>query len=323
MPPHQFGPSFCGGAWRGRKIAYRWETSRLTTKGTHHMATEMLLLAEGFTRFTDLGLSPIIAEIGPIALRWYSMAYLVGILMAYYWVGKMIRRPGSPMSQQHADDLIMWSTLGIILGGRLFYILFYEQSLLSFPEAFQLWKGGMSFHGGLTGLVIGLLIYARRHKLNGLRIADYIACVAPFGQMLGRIANFINGELWGRQTDVPWAIIFPGGGEFARHPSQLYAAASEGLIIFVVLQLLFWKTDARYKPGFLLGMGIAMYATARFFGEFFREPDAQLSEFAMSTGLSMGQWLTLPMFLIGLYLVFTAKGRRQRVEPVAGGDSVA
>lgn len=287
------------------------------------MASEIIMLTEGFTRYTDLGLSPIIAEIGPITLRWYSMAYLVGILFAYYLIGKMIRRPGSPISQEHADDLIMWSTLGIIIGGRLFYVLFYDQTLLGFPEVFQLWNGGMSFHGGLTGLVLALLLYAKKHKLKGLRIADYIACVAPFGQMLGRLANFVNGELWGRQTDVPWAIIFPGGGEVARHPSQLYAAATEGLLIFVVLQLLFWKTDARYKPGFLLGLAVALYACARFFGEFFREPDAQLTEFAMNTGLSMGQWLTLPMFLIGLWLLFTAKGRRQRIEPIAGGDSVA
>ncbi len=281
------------------------------------------MLAEGFTRYTDLGLSPVIVQIGPIALRWYSMAYLVGIIFAYWWLGRAIRRPGSPLSQQHADDLILYSTLGIIVGGRLFYILFYDQNLLAIPEAFQLWNGGMSFHGGLTGLLIGLMWYARRKGLSGLRIADYIACVAPFGQMLGRLANFINGELWGRATDVPWAVIFPGGGEVARHPSQLYAAVGEGLLIFVVLQLLFWKTDARYKPGFLLGLAIAMYACARFFGEFFREPDAQLSEFAMNTGLSMGQWLTLPMFLIGLWLLFTAKGRRKRVEPIAGGSSVA
>ncbi len=287
------------------------------------MAIEMLTQAAEFTRFTDLHLSPIIAEIGPITLRWYSMAYLVGIMFAYYLTGKMIRRPGSPMSQEHADDLILWSTFGIIIGGRLFYVLFYEPSLLGFPEIFQLWNGGMSFHGGLTGLVIGLLIYARKHKLSGLRIADYIACVAPFGQMLGRLANFVNGELFGRQTDVPWAIIFPNGGEVARHPSQLYAAVSEGLLIFVVLQLLFWKSDARYKPGFLLGTAVAMYACARFFGEFFREPDAQLTEFAAATGLSMGQWLTLPMFLIGLWLLLTAKGRRQRIEPIAGGNSVA
>ncbi len=275
-----------------------------------------------YLHFVDLGLSPVIAQIGPIVLRWYSMAYLVGILFGYWLLRKMLAKLGAPMADYHADDLIMWSTFGIILGGRLFYVLFYEPNLLGFPEIFQVWNGGMSFHGGLSGLVLALFIYARRKQISGLRIADYVACVAPFGQMLGRIANFINAELYGRATDVSWAIIFPGGGEIPRHPSQLYAAFLEGALIFLVLQLVFWKSDARYKPGFLLGLAVTLYAFARFVGEFFREPDAQLSDFAISTGLSMGQWLTLPMFLIGLFLIFTSKRRRQRIEPIAGGASI-
>ncbi len=284
---------------------------------------DLVMLAADPIRFTELGLSPIIAQIGPLALRWYSMAYLVGILGGYWIARKMTERPGSPMAPYHLDNLILWATLGIIGGGRLFYVLFYDRSLLGFPQMFELWNGGMSFHGGALGLFLAVYFYARKHGFSGLRLADYIACVAPLGQMLGRIANFINGELWGRATDVPWGMIFPGGGEVVRHPSQLYAAFSEGFMILVILQLLFWKTRARYYPGLLLGAGIALYACARFLGEFFREPDEQLAEFAYSTGLSMGQWLTLPMFAIGLYLVLTAKKRRQRVDPVAGSTPVA
>ena len=283
---------------------------------------EILAEVGGHIQYTDLGLSPIALQIGGFALRWYSLAYLTGILAGYFMIRRMLQRPGAPMAITHADDLIMWATLGIIIGGRLFYILFYDQSLLSIPAAFQLWNGGMSFHGGLTGLVLALTIYARRNGLSALRVADYIACVAPFGQFLGRLANFVNGELWGRVSDVPWAIVFPDGGPVARHPSQLYAALLEGLLIFIVLQFLFWKRQSRYYPGRLLGVGILMYAAARFIGEFFRQPDAQLTEFAVNSGLSMGQWLTLPMFLIGLWLVWTSARRRQRIEPIAGGQSV-
>lgn len=284
---------------------------------------DWLILAADYTRFTDLGLSPIIAEIGPLTLRWYSMAYLVGLLGGYFIMKRMLVKPGAPMAAYHLDDLLLWATLGVILGGRIFYILFYDNSLLSIPEAFQLWNGGMSFHGGALGLFIAGYLYARKKGLQGLRLADYLACVAPLGQMLGRLANFVNGELWGRATDVPWAIIFPGGGEVPRHPSQLYAAFFEGFVILVILQLLFWKTKARYYPGLLLGIGILLVTMARFFGEFFRAPDEQLAEFAMETGLSMGQWLTIPMFFIGLALALTAKKRRQRVVPIAGTDSVA
>lgn len=275
-------------------------------------------------RYTDLGLDPVALDLGILQIRWYSLAYLTGLIFGYWYINKLIRVPGAPMAKRHSDDLLFWATIGIILGGRIGYVVAYQPEILQNPlDILKLWEGGMSFHGGLTGLILAIIFYCRRHGLSALRVADYIACVAPVGQFLGRIANFINGELWGRSTDVAWGMIFPGGGEVVRHPSQLYAAALEGLLVFAVVNLLFWKTRARYQPGLLLGAAIFTYACARFTVGFFREPDAQLMEFAERTGLAMGQWLTLPMFLIGLYLILTARKRRQRVEPIAGSDAVA
>ncbi len=181
----------------------------------------------------------------------------------------------------------------------------------------------MSLHGGALGTIFAIWLLARKYQLSFLRVCDYIACCIPFGLFLVRLANFVNDELWGRVTDVPWAIVFPNGGDMPRHPSQLYEAALEGLLMAAILWPLFWKTDARYKPGFLFGMAALIYGFARFTIEFFREPDQQLQWLVEASGLSMGQWLTVPMILIGFYLVFTAASRRRRVEPVAGTDSVA
>lgn len=228
------------------------------------------------------------------------------------------------MSREHADDMILYATLGIILGGRIGYILFYQPSILQNPiDIFKLWEGGMSLHGGALGTIFAIWLLARKYKLSFLRVCDYIACCIPFGLFLVRLANFVNDELWGRVTNVPWAIVFPNGGDMPRHPSQLYEAALEGLLMAVILWPLFWKTDARYKPGFLFGMAALIYGFARFAIEFFREPDQQLQWLVEASGFSMGQWLTVPMILIGFYLVFTAASRRRRVEPVAGTDSVA
>ena len=288
------------------------------------MFIEHLAEAAATLRYSDLGLSPVALDLGFLQLRWYSLAYLVGILFGYWYIGRLLQRPGAPMAQRHADDLVFWTTLGIIVGGRLGYVLAYQPAIMANPlDVLKVWEGGMSFHGGLAGLILALFFYARRHGLPILRVVDYIACVAPVGQFLGRLANFVNGELWGRPTDVAWGMIFPGAGEVARHPSQLYSAFLEGLLIFIVLNLLFWRTKARYLPGLLFGTAVLLYAMARFTVEFFRSPDPQLMEFAERTGLSMGQWLTLPMFLIGLYFMLTSKRRRQRVEPIAGGDAVA
>lgn len=274
------------------------------------------------TRFEDLGLSPTALDLGFFQLRWYSLAYLAGIMIGWWYLLRLLREPGAPMARRHADDLVFWATLGIILGGRIAYVLFYQPSILENPlDVFKLWEGGMSFHGGVIGVSLGLFFYARKHGLNWLRIHDYVACVVPIGLFFGRLANFVNGELWGRETDVPWALVFPTGGEVARHPSQLYEAGLEGLALGALLWFLFWRTQARYEPGKLVGWFLLGYGLSRFIVEFYREPDRQLG--VLDWGLTMGQTLTLPMILGGAYLVATAKGRRQRVEGFAGRESVA
>jgi phosphatidylglycerol:prolipoprotein diacylglycerol transferase len=264
--------------------------------------------------------------LGPLQIRWYSLAYITGIIVGWWLILKELERPGAPMARRHADDFVFYATLGVLLGGRLGYVLFYRPGFyLSHPvEMLKLWEGGMSFHGGALGVIFAIFLFCRRNGLSWLRVADYIATVTPIGLFFGRLANFVNGELWGKATDVPWAIVFPGGGDVPRHPSQLYEAGLEGLLLFVILQTLFWKSpEARYKPGFLGGMFVLLYGCFRFFVEFFREPDEQLEAFARATHLHMGQWLCVPMILFGLYLVLTAKGRRVRVEPIAGSASVA
>lgn len=259
-----------------------------------------------------------------LPIRWYALAYLAGIFVGYWYLLKLIAQPGAPMARRHADDMIFYAMLGIILGGRLGYVLFYNLgNYIEKPlEIFKLWDGGMSLHGGVVGVLIAIWYVTRKEKLSFLRFCDYVACVVPFGLFFGRLANFVNGELWGRATTVPWAIIFPGSGTMdPRHPSQLYEAGLEGIVMMAILAFLFWRTDARYKPGFLFGMAAIIYGLSRFAVEFVREPDVQLG--TLSWGLTMGQTLTVPMLLIGFWLVATAEGRRKRIEPVAGLDSVA
>ena len=273
--------------------------------------------------FNSLGLHPIAVQLGPIAIRWYSLAYLAGILIGWWYCLKMLARPGAPMARRHADDMVFYGTLGVILGGRLGYVLFYRPDYyFSEPlEILQIWDGGMSFHGGAAGTSVAMFYLAWKNGLSTLRVHDYISCVVPIGLFLGRLANFVNGELWGRATDVPWAVIFPDGGPVARHPSQIYEAILEGLVLFAILAFLFWKTEARYQPGKLVGTFLAGYGISRFFVEYFRQPDQGLEN--LSWGLTMGQTLTLPMILVGLWFIATAKGRRERVEPFAGTESVS
>lgn len=276
--------------------------------------------AQTAIQFTDLGLSPILLQIGPFALRWYSLGYIAGILLGWWYMLRLLKRPGAPAAPRHIDSFVTWITLGIILGGRLGYVLFYEPAkYLANPlDIIKLWEGGMSFHGGLIGTLVAIWGFVRVNKLSFLRFADYVSICVPFGLFFVRIANFINSELWGRPTTLPWGIVFPNGGPLPRHPSQLYEAILEGPVLFAILWFLFWKTDARYQPGKIAGAFALGYGTFRFLVEFIREPDAQLTEFAMRTGLHMGQWLSLPLILVGLYFVLTAKGRRERVEPIAG-----
>jgi phosphatidylglycerol:prolipoprotein diacylglycerol transferase len=256
----------------------------------------------------DLGLTRGV-DLGFFTLRWYSLAYLVGILLAYWHVSKMIKQSGAPLAQRHADDLFFYCTLGVIIGGRLGYATFYAPQLWANPiELGKLWEGGMSFHGGLIGTVVAIAWVCWSNGLNFLRVSDYIAVSVPFGLFFGRCANFVNGELWGRVAgpDVPWAMVFPGGGDLPRHPSQLYEAGLEGLALMVILLTLFWTTRARWRTGLLVGIFAMGYGVSRFIVEYFREPDAQLEEFAVRTGLSMGQWLTVPMILLGLFFALRA-----------------
>ena len=285
-----------------------------------------------FTAFPDLHLSPVALSIGIFDLRWYSLAYLAGIFVGYWYVLKLLRQPGAPMAPRHADDLVFYAALGVIFGGRLGYVLFYNLGeYLQHPiEILKLWDGGMSFHGGVIGTSLGILYFARKQKLNWLRIHDYVACCVPFGLFFGRLANFINQELWGAPTAVPWAIRFQEYNELGqrvlgppRHPSQLYEAILEGLVLGAILFWMFWKTKARYDPGKLVGAFIFFYGCFRFAVEFIREPDNQLVAFTQATHLHMGQWLSLPMIFGGLYLMLTAAKRRIRVESTAGTESVA
>ncbi|WP_293883671.1 prolipoprotein diacylglyceryl transferase [Sphingomonas sp.] len=273
--------------------------------------------------WSDLHLSPIALDLGFFKLRWYSIAYISGILVGWWYLLKLLAQPGAPMARRHADDLVFYVTLGIILGGRIGYILFYKPEMIATPfEMLKLWEGGMSLHGGFLGVILALLYFTRKHRLNMMRICDYVACVTPFGLFFGRLANFVNGELWGRPTTLPWGIIFPATGDgIPRHPSQLYEAGLEGIVLFAVLNLMFWKTDARYQPGKLVGTGLVGYGLARTLLELVRQPDAGLEH--LSWGLTMGQTLSIPMILVGLYLVATAKARRVRVEGTAGLASVA
>ncbi|HSM53497.1 MAG TPA: prolipoprotein diacylglyceryl transferase [Erythrobacter sp.] len=281
----------------------------------------------------DLGLVEGI-DLGFFTLRFYSLAYLGGILFAYWHLTKMIKAPGAPMAQRHVDDLFFYCTLGVILGGRLGYAAFYRPELFtSFSgngfvtwELLRLWDGGMSFHGGVIGVLVAIAWVSLRGKLNFLRIADYVAVNVPMGMLLGRLANFNNGELWGRATDAPWGMVFcdlpslPGECQttFAvRHPSQLYQAGLEGLVLLVILLVLFWKTGARYRRGLMLGVFTIGIGAARFVNEFFREPDAHLAQFAATTGLSMGQWLTIPLILLGLIVTLYAISRG----PIGSGGS--
>ncbi len=284
------------------------------------LLTLMATAAEAI-RFEDLGLtenSKIAVDLGFFQLRWYSLAYLFGIIIGWWYLLKLLREPGAPMAKRHADDMVFYATLGIILGGRLGYVLFYRPAYyFENPlEILQLWDGGMSFHGGVIGVSLGIMWMARQHKLDWLRIHDYVACCIPFGLFLGRLANFVNAELWGRQTGLPWGIVFPNAGGVPRHPSQLYEAALEGIVLFVILWALFWKTRARWQPGKLVGTFILVYGISRFLVELVRQPDVGLEN--LSWGLSMGQTLSLPMILGGLYLVLTAHRRTGRAAPVSG-----
>ncbi len=259
--------------------------------------------------FDDLKLNPIALDLGVLQVHWYSLAYIAGILLGWFYLIRLIAQPNAPLARRHADDLVFYATLGILLGGRLAYVFFYQPEIMAHPlDILKLWQGGMSFHGGAIGVSIAILYLTRSNGLSWLRVHDYVACCVPFGLFFGRIANFVNGELWGRPTDVPWGIIFPDAPDgLPRHPSQLYEAGLEGIVLGLVLAFFFWRTNARNQPGKLVGIFLLGYGLSRFVIEFFREPDVQLG--TLSWGLTMGQTLTVPMLIGGAYLVATASRR--------------
>ncbi len=258
-------------------------------------------------------IDPILVHIGPLAVRWYALAYIVGIIAGWFYARAIIASPrlwggAAPFTVVDFDDFIIWVTLGIILGGRIGYVLFYNfPHFAAHPaEIFALWKGGMSFHGGFIGCVLAVVLFAWRRDIPFLSLGDVTTAVAPIGLFLGRLANFINGELWGRPTDVPWAMIFPNGGPIARHPSQLYEAGLEGLVLLLVLGVLV-RFGALRRPGLVTGAFALGYGDARIFCELFREPDAQLG--FLWGGLTMGMLLCIPLILAGFAVIAYALTR--------------
>ena len=266
-------------------------------------------------------LNPILIEIGPFAIRWYALAYILGVLLGWLYARVLVRSERlwggrAPLSVLDLDDFILWVTLGIILGGRIVYVLFYNPAhFAAHPaEIFQLWKGGMSFHGGFTGCVVAVILFARSRGISMLSLGDVTCAVGPIGLFLGRLANFVNGELWGRTSDVPWAMVFPGGGPLPRHPSQLYEAALEGLVLFVVLALVIRAGGLR-RPGLVIGTFAVGYAVVRCISELFREPDQQLG--FLWGGLTMGMLLSVPMMVFGVVLIALALRRAPAPAPVS------
>ena len=262
---------------------------------------------QGFTFMTGIAfpdISPIILSIGPLAIRWYSMAYLIGILLGWYLLNRNVARNHLGLSKAQVEDFIFYLTLGIIIGGRLGYALFYGGRIM-WQEPWHLleiWKGGMSFHGGVTGVIAAVWLFARKIKYPFLQLTDLVVLYAPIGIFLGRLANFVNDELWGRVTDVAWAVRFPSGGYLPRHPSQLYEAFFEGLVMFVVLNSL-WRFQAvRTRRGTVSALFILLYGIFRISMEQFREPDKQLGFFWNS--FTMGQILSTPLILIGLIVLY-------------------
>ena len=249
-------------------------------------------------------ISPVAVQIFGFDVRCYSLAYLAGIIAAWYFMWRDIRKYNLGIEKKALDDTIFNVTLGIILGGRIFYVLFYNFSLfLSHPlEIFALWHGGMSFHGGLAGAIVGLFVSAKQIKCSFFKLSDLAALYTPIGLFLGRMANFINDELWGRTTDVPWAVRFPNGGFVPRHPSQIYEALLEGVMMFLVLNFLWRFKTVRQKQGLISGLFLVLYALSRIFIEIFRQPDEQLG-FIFSQ-MTMGQCLSLPVLAFGLGIIF-------------------
>ncbi|WP_332118087.1 prolipoprotein diacylglyceryl transferase [Azorhizobium caulinodans] len=258
-------------------------------------------------------IDPVLFAVGPFAVRWYALAYIAGLLIGWQLARYLVSRPAlwggtSPMQPNDLDDALFWATFGVILGGRTGYVLFYNLPFfLEHPdEIVKLWHGGMSFHGGLAGTLVALVLFARARGIRVFSLLDVAGVVAPIGLLFGRLANFINGELWGRPADVPWAMVFPTGGDVPRHPSQLYEAGLEGLVLFIAM-LIAVRMGALKRPGLAAGIFGIGYGIGRIVGEFFREPDPQLG--FLMFGSTMGMLLSIPLVLAGAGLVAYALRR--------------
>ncbi|MEJ0063794.1 MAG: prolipoprotein diacylglyceryl transferase [Alphaproteobacteria bacterium] len=248
-------------------------------------------------------IDPVAFHIGPVAVRWYALAYLGAFLFGWRYCMSLVRNRLTVPLPKNYDDYVTWSVAGVVLGGRLGYVLVYnlDHYIKDPMDILATWHGGMSFHGGLAGVLLSAWLYARKHKIGFWRFMDPLAAATPIGLFLGRLANFVNGELFGRATDIPWGMVFPHGGDQPRHPSQLYQAGMEGLLLFLVLFIITKKTRWQEHPGLLSGVFLIGYGIARIVGEFFRQPDAQIG--FLWGGITMGQLLSLPMVAFGLWLI--------------------
>ncbi len=252
---------------------------------------------------------PVIVHLGPFGIRWYALAYIAGLVLGWRLLRVMVRKAPALATAVQADDFLTWATLGVVLGGRLGYVLFYQPGVyLAHPSMiFAVWEGGMSFHGGALGVAVAIVWFCRRNAIPLLGFADRVAVCAPIGLFFGRIANFINGELWGRAAPdwLPWAMIFPNGGPVPRHPSEIYEALLEGAVLFLVMLALSRQERLRARFGWLTGAFLVGYAIARSTCEFFREPDVFLGY--LMGGVTMGQLLCIPMLLAGVWLMLRAR----------------
>jgi phosphatidylglycerol:prolipoprotein diacylglycerol transferase len=270
-------------------------------------------------------IDPVLVQLGPFAIRWYALAYIATILLGWRYMSGLLKNPGlwthrpAPLTSERLDDLILWLTLGVVVGGRLGYVLFYSTSLIwtNPVEILKTWNGGMSFHGGALGVLISGLMFARRYKVDPLRLGDIIVCSEPIGGFLVRIANFVNGELWGRTTHVPWGIVFPGAGPLPRHPSQLYEAALEGIVMFAVLAWAVWRKGFLNRRGVVMGIFLTGYGLIRISLENVRQPDAQMPHFPL--GLTMGMMLSTPMVIAGVFLIW--RGLREPLPPALPAEA--